>query len=425
MLMKRLTPSALVVLAPLALAAGSSAAPAQELTDREVKTISEFLADYLDPKSSPGDQEEIKIDLRENLGKIGKKRVEKGEDPVQGALAQYADLGRALMLANDHKKVRGGKVLSEVIETDGAEIAYAVWVPKKYKQTEPTTLLLCIPGTTEGAPTAPDQFLTEHWTDAGVREEALIGVVEMPPELNAWDEIMTEADTPGGLYRVMTTLRALRDTFAIDPNRVYLVGRGEGVEAAMSLASKFPHIFAGVIGQAGDAGEVQAANFRNLPTYLQGSGAQGTAFNDAIAAAEYGNCTLAAEATPAELWAWIVENPRQANPVKVTLRPGTPIPYKAYWIEIPPTEASDITIEAVADRETNTITVTGEGVEAVTIFFNDALVDLSKPVKVVLNGREQEELIPRSVDEMLSLIVRGTSDSGKVYVALRRYDLPG
>ena len=425
MLMMRSTPSALAVLAPLVLAATGSAAPAQELTEREVKSIAEFLADYLDPKSSPGDREEIKIDFSKGLQKIGKKRIEKGGDSLQRALAEYTALGRALMLASGHKKQRGGKVVSEVIEADGAELDYSVWVPKSYKQTVPTTLLLCIPGTREGAPMAPDQFLAEYWTDSGVRDAALIGAVGMPPDMDAWDELYTEDDVPGGVHRVMSTLRVLRDTFAIDPDRVYLVGRGEGVAAAMSLASKYPHIFAGVIGQAGDVGAVEAFNFRNLPTFLLGTGAQGTAFGAAAEAAEYGNCTLAAEAEAAQIWAWIDENPRLANPPVVTLRPGSPIPNKAYWIEVPATEATDVTIEAEADRETNTITITGEGVEAVTIFFNDALVDLSKPVKIVLNGREQEELIPRSLDEMLSLIVRGTSDPGKLYVALRRYDLPG
>jgi len=421
MLMNRLNP---YVLPALVLTATASAAPAQELTDREVKSVADLLTSYLDPESSPGDREEIKLDLDEVLQKIGKKRVEKGEDPMQGALAQHADLGRALMLATEHKKQRGGKVLSETLTAEGAEVAYSVWIPKGYKQTEPTTLLLCVPGTKEGAPMAPDQFLAEYWTDADVRDAALVGAVGMPAELGSSEDMMTEAGTPGGVYRIMTVLATLRKEFAIDPDRVYLVGRGEGVAAVMALGSMYPHIFAGVVGQAGDVGDVDCHNFRNLPTFLQGAGAQGTAFSEAAAGAEYGNCTLAAEAGEPEIWAWIAENPRRANPTKVTLRLGTPIPNKAYWIEVPPTEAEGITIEAEVDRETNTITVTGSGVEAVKIFFNDALVDMNKPIKIVLNGREQEEVVPRSLDEMLNLIVRGTSDSGKLYVAQRRYELP-
>ena len=87
--------------------------------------------------------------------------------------------------------------------------------------------------------------------------------------------------------------------------------------------------------------------------------------------------------------------------------------------------ASVRTITAEADRASNTITITGEGVESVMIYFNDELVDLDKPVKIVLNGREREDVIPRSLDDLLALIVRGTSDSGKIYVARRSYDLAG
>ena len=47
-----------------------------------------------------------------------------------------------------------------------------------------------------------------------------------------------------------------------------------------------------------------------------------------------------------------------------------------------------------------------------------------KPIKLVLNGVEQQVLLPRSIDDLLSLIARGTSDPGKLYVAKGRFDLP-
>ena len=59
-----------------------------------------------------------------------------------------------------------------------------------------------------------------------------------------------------------------------------------------------------------------------------------------------------------------------------------------------------------------------------TLYFNDELLDLDLPIKLVLNGATQEALVPRSVDDFLSLIERGTSDSGKLYVARGTYDLP-
>ena len=70
------------------------------------------------------------------------------------------------------------------------------------------------------------------------------------------------------------------------------------------------------------------------------------------------------------------------------------------------------------------MTVTANGLSTVTLYFNDELVDLDQPIKLVLNGTTQEVLVPRSVDDFLSLIERGTSDSGKLYVARGTYDLP-
>ena len=108
----------------------------------------------------------------------------------------------------------------------------------------------------------------------------------------------------------------------------------------------------------------------------------------------------------------------------MTLALGSPIPSKAYWIEVPPTEGDGIVIQAEADREANRISVTGSGVASVTLFLNDELVDLERPVTIVLNGVEQTDVIPRSVDDMLRLLKRGTSDPGKFYVAAKTYDLP-
>jgi poly(3-hydroxybutyrate) depolymerase len=421
MLNLRLKPYALTA---ALLTVAAAPVPAQELNARDHEDLGKILKEYLDPKASGEDQVEVKEDLLKKLEKIGKKQVEKGEDPVQGALALTADLGQALFQSNTYKKQRGGKVFSEEMEVRGTNVEYSVWVPKPYKHTELMPLLLCVPGMDEGKPMAPGKFLTERWTDAAARDGALIAAVLMPEDTSSWTSLWTEENEPGGVATLMSVLGGLREKFAVDPDRVYLVGRESGVSAVVSLGSKYPHLFAGVVGQAGDVGEVGHQNYRNLPSFIQGGGAQATTFLEAIDV-EYKNCTFKPAADETEIWAWMGQNKRLSNPAKVTLRPGAPVPNKAYWIEIPATEGADLTVVAEANRETNTITVTAEGVDGVTIYFNDDLVDLDKPVKIILNGREREEVIPRSVDDLLALIVRGTSDSGKIYVARRTYELQG
>ena len=418
----RLSTLALLALGSLG---GSLFAGPQELSEREHKELGKQFGKYLDPKSDSDDLEEVREDVLKALEKIGKKRVGKDGDAVQAALALTVDLGHGAQLSIDYKNARGGKPIAGEIDSPLGTIKYTVWVPKSYRSTSgPYPVVIVMPGLHEGKPMPSTQFLIEHWTDPVMRDSALIAVLDMPEDVAVWQETKAADGGPGGVMAAMLTFRDLRDTYAMDSNRVYLMGRETGVASALSLGSKFPHLFAGVIGQAGDAGEAGYANFRNLPVLLQGGGTQAEAFKAGADGAEYGNCELRPAATEEEIWAWIEAHPRVSNPSKVTLALGAPIPNKAYWIEVPPTDGVGLTITAEADREANKITVTGEGVPSVTLFLNDDLVDLDKPLTIVLNGVEQTAMIPRSLDDMLALLKRGTSDPGKFYVAQKTYDLP-
>jgi hypothetical protein len=49
---------------------------------------------------------------------------------------------------------------------------------------------------------------------------------------------------------------------------------------------------------------------------------------------------------------------------------------------------------------------------------------MSKPITVVVNGVSQENVIPRNLDTVLEYMFRGKSDPGRVYTAVKVYDLP-
>ena len=414
----------LFALTLLALCGGLFAAP-QELAERDHKALGKIFAEYLDPKSDSGDLEDLREDFAKSLQKIGKKLVGKDGDAIQAALALTADLGQGARFAIKYKNARGGKPISGEIDSALGEITYTVWVPKSYRASSgPYPVVIVMPGLYEGKPMSSSHFLVEHWNDADVRDSTLIAVIDMPEDIASWNATKSAEGGVGGVMAAMLTFRDLRDTYAMDSDRVYLLGMETGVPAALSLASMFPHLFAGVIAQMGDAGDVQFDNFRNLPVLFQGAGSQAEAFKAASDGAEYGNCELRPAATTAELWAWAEAHPRIANPSRVTLALGSPIPNKAYWIEVPTIDGVGLTVQAEADREANKITVTAAGVPSVTLFLNDQIVDLGRPLTLVLNGVEQVAQVPRSLDDTLSLLKRGTSDPGKFYVAARTFDLP-
>ena len=129
------------------------------------------------------------------------------------------------------------------------------------------------------------------------------------------------------------------------------------------------------------------------------------------------------------MWSWIKDHPRISNPTQVVLLPSlsasSPPPSRVYWLEIPQWDGQGKAIvHGTIDRASNTVTIDGEGITHVSLSFNDILVDLDKPVKIVCNGAEHTDQIPRSIGTLLDLIVRARSDPGKLYVATKDYDLP-
>jgi hypothetical protein len=202
------------------------------------------------------------------------------------------------------------------------------------------------------------------------------------------------------------------------------------VETCFVVGSMFPHLFAGVAGRAGDTGQADWRNFRSLPTLVFAGGAKATAFEEQSRAAGYDSCTLKSEVKPeavdGELAAWMAQHPRTAYPTKVSLFPGSPIPSRAYWVEVPPKESEPGTVvHAEVDRATNTFQITTKGVDRVTLYLNDVLCDLDKPLKVVINGQAQETLVPRSLETFLELLVKNVCDPARVYVAARAFNVPG
>jgi hypothetical protein len=430
MLTSRTLRPALAAAALLAASAGLRAAP-QGFNAQEIRDLGRAIGKYVEKQGNLKDQSKLRDEMVSILEKAGKRIDRNAADPVQVALARTADLGKALLQSSEYKNPKStGKVVASTADTPDGPVNYALWLPSDYKASNgPYPLLLIAPGmasgTKESKPFDPEQFLTEHWTEREVRAGAILVAVEMPEDSATWTEQRTPDGEPGGISALMFTYADVRNRYAVDRDRLYLVGRETGVAAVMNLASKYPQLFAGVIGRAGDAGTTSWQNFRNLPTFFQGGGAQASAFAEEIKKAGYDNCNLAPEAQPAEIWTWIQEHPRVANPSKITLVPGSPIPIKAYWVEVPPSEGQEgAIVTAEADKATNTIKIQGTGVRSVTVFFNDEIVDLSKPIKIVLNGEEQENQIRRSLDDLLELFMRGTNDAGKLYVATRTYDLP-
>ncbi|MCP3915759.1 MAG: hypothetical protein GY711_09405 [bacterium] len=388
----------------------------RELSDGDLKALGEGFATYFAARESATFVEAAHTVLIKELGALQKKL--EGRDP----LGQVADLGRAVWLARGYGdvKLRKGKVTTETFAHPGIEdgLEYAYRIPKSYDADKACyPVLLVIPDEDE----TPAEHLRTHWSSREIRDGVIVLCPGMPADKEEWDRVVVDGK-PGGLSHLLTGLRIASERFAVDFDRVFVAGRGKGVPAALAAGNYSPQRFAGIIGRAGDAGELAPDNFGNLPTYFAGGGARATAFRDATVSAGFENCTVEPGGDETSIWRWMQKHPRKPFPASVTVVPGNPFPTRAYWLRVAP---SGPLPRATAEIEDNTITVTGSDVSHATLYLNDALVDLAKPVRIVCNGVETNAVLRRHLPSALAMLWNGTSDPGCVYVSETLYPMSG
>lgn len=384
------------------------------------KQIKEFVAAVEKNEGSDKALEKVGDELAKYKKKTGK-------DP----LSLTSDLGKALWASFDYdktaSKLKKGAIKDMTCpkpfhgDDPKAVLSYALWIPSKYEARKQYPLVLLVPDKGEKA----RDHLTEKWIEPALRDGAVIAAVQMPDgdATDVWVEMAT-AEKEGGLSNVLAVFGDVRKVAAIDYDRVYVIGWGEGARTAVTLGARFPDRFAGIVGRSGDPTKDLAIEpYRNLPTFFAGAGENATKFSERIAEAKYDNCTIKPEAKEADIWAWIQDHPRIANPTEIAYAAAPQMGGRFYWLQLSPFD-EQVNVKANLDKGTNTITIDGEGATDVTLYFNDVLVDLEKDVKVVCNGTEHIEKIPRNLSMTLGLMVRTTSDPGKLYVAQRKYDLP-
>jgi len=412
--------ASLRALALLTLVLGSAQAQRERLhKDKELEPLAAGLAAWLDARAEDSGVEEAGARLALGLAAL------EGPDHPGAFLRRGADLGRAAWLARGYEKkdVKKGKVTTEELRRGNfarAGLEFAYRVPKDYDPKRAAyPLLLVLPDVGE----PPAQHLRTHWIHGELLERAILVSPTMPADAASWDEVAVNG-RPAGLSHVLTVLDHALETFAVDFERVYVVGRGRSVATAMAAGHHAPQRFAGVVGRAGDAAELAPDNFTNLPTLFAQGGEHAAAFQKGLKALGNEGCQLETQDDEAAVWAWIQKHPRATHPKDVNLVVGKPWPTRAYWLRVAPSspEASAL---ATLDRAANTIRVSTHGVSRVTLYLDDALVDLEAPVRVLVNDVEQKGVLPRSLASALELLRDGTSDPACMYVVEASFDASG
>jgi hypothetical protein len=390
-----------------------------QLKEKDHKKIGESLTTYFEAVSEKSGIAKAKSGLKTVLEKVNKSLSKKAKEDVD-VLSLTDDITASFLWAGiPEGRATVGKVKEFTFDSPFGPIECAIHAPKKYKASKgPVPLILTIPE--EGQKLG--EHLNEDWMLGDLRDGAVIAALQMPKNVDLWSK--SSMDPIGGLETIMFGFREIRQMYSIDPDRIFIAGRGDGVGAAANVASIFPYIFAGLIGRAGDLGETSPKNFGNVHAYFTGGGSNVSTFCDQAVELGYETVTNEPEGKLESVWEWVSTHSRIANPTKVDFELKSPYAAQSYWISaegFDPEEEPIISGEI--DREKNVIVITASNVSSVTLFFNDSLVDLDREVTVLCNGVEQKDTFSRSLTTALNQFYN-SNDAGRIYTAFKSYDLP-
>ncbi len=300
-------------------------------------------------------------------------------------------------------------------------LEYVVRLPLDYgKSAGPWPLVVTLPE--EGV--TPERHLRDRWQDREFLKSAILVSPAMPEDRKAWSQVVV-LGAPGGLARILTTLRLCSETLDVDPDRVLCVGTAKGGNAALEAGRQFPQRFAGIACRASDAGIEQVEVLNNLPIHITVGGANATAFLERCQ--EKGVEGVSIDTSPAEgpLTQWLLEQRRTPQPHEVRVVVGKPFPTRCYWVGVAPIDPSTGGAYATAKLrpEANSIVLTGGGVSFVRLYLSDEMLDLDQPISLQVNGELRKESVQRSLRSTRENLLDGISDLGAVYTAQLVVDL--
>jgi acetyl esterase/lipase len=193
----------------------------------------------------------------------------------------------------------------------------------------------------------------------------------------------------------------------VNPNKVYVMGYSAGGDGAYRLAPRMADRWAATSMMAGHPGDVSPVNLRNTP-FMIWVGEKDGAYDRNTLAPKYGQSldrlqqedqkgyiheTHVVEGkghwmdrTDTLAVTWMAQYIRNPYPEKVVWRQDDSPHDTFYWLSVPIEEAQKGKT-AIAEYSDNTFTLLKNDYQTLTIGLNDAMIDFSKPVKIVVNGK--------------------------------------
>lgn len=214
----------------------------------------------------------------------------------------------------------------------------------------------------------------------------------------------------------------------VNPNRIYLMGFSAGGDGVYQMAPRMADRWAAAAMMSGHPNGVSPLNLRNIGFTLH-AGELDRAYNRNQVAAEWKDrlARLRAEdpggyanecvihkglghwmnLRDAVALPWMAQFTRNPYPDKVVWRRDDLRKTSFYWLAMPDDQKQG-GAEMVVERQNQEITILrASGVDTLTLRFNDRMLDLDKPVRVLQNGKRLfEGVLPRTVAVLSTTLQR-------------------
>lgn len=413
------------------------------LTDREVEEIAKLLGAW-EEAGRRGTLKAIREQkkLRQKLGELFARLRQQGREPLKAVHAWWR------IFASDRYMRYGGKLGRQTRKTwnfrlrgRAYPVVYSLSVPAGYRHRSPWPLVLGlhpVRGKMQGV-----EFMRQFWGTRELREAALVVAPDLPRRRDLQDAGWSHRRL---LYASFGLLGGLifRE-YNVDRNALFLDGYGDGAREVWRLASRFADNFAGVIVRgAAPPPETRFRDFLNTPVLLVG--VPGTDLDPERAEAVGREMRAAGvDVTVVKL----AEAPRprhERNAFKtvekdilafVARKRRNPYPERLEWsvkenntrrcfylkstgeLEDAVVSAADRkhppSFAAHLDRKQNRLVVQTHRILGLRVEMNDLLLDLDRPVTIVIDGKVVFEGRPeRSFDTLLDAFYT-SGDWARVY----------
>lgn len=429
--------------------------PAQKkLSDGDIKSLKKSFPEAMQNVSSGGPAL-----IADALKKLGHDDGDGNVDPaILGDVEGWQKLldGYYVTSLGKKKPSGAGRIATETINIprrgDTLQLEYSYLIPKKYNHNKAWPLVLCFhDGMEKGNGKG---YLKEIWQARGskgladdfilvaphIGAESLSGRIKGTRE-NAKPFTFDWFTTEHALA-MLKPLIEIRQKLNVDPDRIFVTGTGQGAEIALQLGALYGvETFSGVVARHGQPRDLKyIEGLRNVPTlFLYREGGeydQGDkkAYWDRIrsTAKEKGIETISFETLPAmeklqrkHLAGQKTDPLLDAQPKVVEFlkaQKGKSYPTKLHIVtdngaflkksfakltkvDLKPGKFIECKVEV--DREKNAIMVEGKDFYGLTLFLNDSIVDLGKPVELFVNGEMvKREQVQRSLTRMMGYMRR-------------------